>query len=248
MPAQRDRPISLIITCEHGGNQVPATHRSLFCDRCDVLKTHRGYDPGALELARRFARHFRAPLLFSTTTRLLVDLNRSIGHPKLFSEFSRVLDREERQRVLERHYRPHRQRVEAAVREVIDHGGVALHLAVHSFTPVLDGEIRRADIGLLYDPSRPLERDLCRRWQQAIHQANADLRVRRNYPYFGTADGLTTSLRTRFGANRYAGIELEVNQRWPEGDRRTWQDVQRLLVESLTQLSQQRLPAGLDKR
>ena len=33
-----------------------------------------------------------------------------------------------------------------------------LHVAVHSFTPVLHGERRNADVGLLYDPARPRER------------------------------------------------------------------------------------------
>ena len=236
MPTRRDRPFSLLVTCEHGGNRVPAAYTCFFRGASGVLETHRGYDPGALELARRFARHFHAQLAFSTTTRLLVDLNRSIGHPKLFSEFSGLLDSEERQRVLERHYRPHRRRVEAAVRNMVEHGGVVLHLAVHSFTPVLDGEVRRADIGLLYDPSRPLEREFCCRWQRAIRQASPELRVRRNYPYLGTADGLTTWLRRLFDADRYAGIELEVNQRWPAGDRRAWREVQHRLVDSLPRL------------
>jgi hypothetical protein len=37
--------------------------------------------------------------------------------------------------------------------------------------------------------------------------------VRRNYPYRGNADGLTTALRRVHGADRYVGIEVELNQR-----------------------------------
>ena len=36
----------------------------------------------------------------------------------------------------------------------------------------------------------------------------------RNRPYRGTADGLTTALRSRYLPSRYFGIELEVNQRF----------------------------------
>ena len=37
--------------------------------------------------------------------------------------------------------------------------------------------------------------------------------MRRNYPYAGKGDGLTSYLRRRFPPGAYVGIELEVNQR-----------------------------------
>ena len=37
-------------------------------------------------------------------------------------------------------------------------------------------------------------------------------RVRRNYPYLGKGDGLTTWLRRRFFSSEYAGVEIELNQ------------------------------------
>jgi hypothetical protein len=46
------------------------------------------------------------------------------------------------------------------------------------------------------------------------------------------ADGLTTHLRRRFG-NLYAGLELEVNQRWPLTMKREWRSLQRVLANSL---------------
>ena len=42
--------------------------------------------------------------------------------------------------------------------------------------------------------------------------ARRELRVRRNYPYAGKGDGLTSYLRRRFPPGAYVGIELEVNQ------------------------------------
>ena len=38
------------------------------------------------------------------------------------------------------------------------------------------------------------------------------MKVRFNYPYKGTSDGLTTTLRKKFGP-RYVGIEIEINQK-----------------------------------
>jgi predicted N-formylglutamate amidohydrolase len=89
-----------------------------------------------------------------------------------------------------------------------------VHVAVHSFTPVLNGAARRVDIGLLYDPARQGETSLCRRWRAALRDASGEkLTVRRNHPYRGVSDGLTRHLRTRFPAARYTGIELEINQK-----------------------------------
>ena len=77
----------------------------------------------------------------------------------------------------------------------------------------IDGRLRTADVGLLYDPSRSSERRFCDRWKRSLHQIAPELRVRRNYPYLGKSDGFTTHLRRTIGSPRYLGIELEVNQR-----------------------------------
>ena len=74
---------SPVITCEHGGNRIPAPYRDLFHTHQALLDSHRGYDPGALIMARALATAFAAPLVTSTVSRLLVDLNRSVGHPRL---------------------------------------------------------------------------------------------------------------------------------------------------------------------
>ena len=109
----------VLLTCEHGGAEVPAKYRGLFRSRAaqSALRSHRGSDHGALWLAKTLQRSLRAPLLASTVTRLLVDLNRSLGHPQLFSEFSRPLDPAARVSLLESLYYPHRDRVESWIRE-----------------------------------------------------------------------------------------------------------------------------------
>ena len=85
-------------------------------------------------------------------------------------------------------------------------------MAVHSFTPELDGVVRNADIGLLYDSRRKHESELCRRWTASLHNLDPTLRVRFNYPYSGASDGLSTWLRKRHPQTRYLGVELEINQ------------------------------------
>ena len=54
-------------------------------------------------MARDLARAFGAPLFSSTISRLLVDLNRSIGHRALYSAATRNLSRAEHARILARY-------------------------------------------------------------------------------------------------------------------------------------------------
>lgn len=204
---------ALVITCEHGGNQVPPEFSDLFASHLDVLATHRGHDPGALEMARHLAEQLEAPLYKAEVTRLLVDLNRSPGHPGLFSEITRPLPPASREDILARYYRPHRTIVEDHIGTLIAQGKPVLHIAAHSFTPVLEGKARNADIGLLYDPTRLPEKEFCIAWQIALQNALPHMQVRRNFPYRGASDGLTAYLRKYHAAKAYLGIELEINQK-----------------------------------
>jgi predicted N-formylglutamate amidohydrolase len=224
-----------LITCEHGGKHIPSRYGSLFAGFEALLQTHRGHDPGALAMARELARALAAPLFVSTTSRLLIDLNRSIGHPRLYSEATRDVPVAVRREILEQHYLPYRNRIETHIGEAIAHGKRAIHISSHSFTPVLDGAIRNADIGLLYDPARSDERELCRCWQTELRARAPALKVRSNYPYSGTSDGFTAYLRRRFPADAYIGIELEINQQHVFRGGRQWSALRCHVIEALRQ-------------
>ena len=202
----------LLLTCEHGGNRIPREYGRLFRVAVRDLASHRGWDPGALDVARALARHFRLPLRATTWSRLLVEPNRSPANPRIGSAYTKGLRAEERKRILARYWWPHRRDVESAVRDFVARGHRVVHVAVHSFTPEIAGEVRSADVALLYDSGRAGEKALCTRWQGILRELDPALRIRRNYPYRGAADGLPTWLRRRFPGRCYAGVELELNQ------------------------------------
>ena len=231
LSAVSPRPL-LILTCEHGGNRIPRRFAALFRDRKAELGTHRGYDIGAARMAEIVARTLRAPLFVAEVSRLLVDLNRSPHNPRRFSEATRGLPAAEREGIARDYYEPHRRAVEGAVAEAIGRGRRVVHVGVHSFTPVLDGVVRRADVGFLYDPRRRTEDELCSAWRDAIARAAPSLVVRRNYPYRGVSDGFTTALRRSYGGPVYAGVEVEVNQARLDSQRAI-DDAGRILAESL---------------
>ena len=203
----------LILSCEHGGNRIPATYRRYFKKATAVLNTHRGLDIGALSVARQLANTLPAPLLYSDISRLLVDLNRSAHHRKLFSEYTQACNQLEREQILRDYYYPYRQILQQQIKDTITQGNTVLHLSIHSFTPVLAGQARNADIGLLYDPTRTREKSFCLSLQTQLQQGSKYI-IRLNYPYRGSADGLTTWLRKQLPAKRYLGIEIEINQKW----------------------------------
>lgn len=175
----------------------------------------------------------RAPLITSTVSRLLVDLNRSIGHPQLFSVMTRDAPIAVRDEIVKWHYNPYRLRVEECVNRSVSQRQRVIHISAHSFTPALDGKIRHADVGLLYDPERRSEAALCTTWKLSLADCAPALVVRRNYPYEGKDDGLPSYLRTRFADDAYLGIELEINQSIVTAGGQPWKSLRRVLIDSL---------------
>ena len=241
-PASANAGDAFYITCEHGGNRIPSRYHAFFQGKEALLRTHRGYDAGALRVARELSEALSAPLLASTVSRLLVDLNRSLGHPQLFSEATRPIAGELRQEILTRYYLPYRTKAETAIGQMIARGHRVIHISCHSFTPELDGEVRNADLGLLYDPARSAEAGLCRRWRVALKAYSAALRARMNYPYTGTADGFTVYLRRRFPAERYLGIEIEISQKHVHEGAAHWRAIRAVIIESLFAALPQPMP------
>jgi predicted N-formylglutamate amidohydrolase len=229
---------SFIISCEHGGNAVPPAYAPLFLGHEALLQTHRGWDMGALELAQQMAKAMDAPLFAATTTRLLIDLNRSIGHRHLHSEATRALPLTTRREIAAQYYRPHRDAVEAEVACRIAAGQRVVHIASHSFTPELGGVVRQADVAFLYDPRRLGEGLFASRWLVALKRLRPELKLRRNYPYEGKGDGLTALLRKRHAPTAYVGLELEVNQRFFLAGGTAWTalcaDITRALASAVT--------------
>jgi len=226
----------LLISCEHAANFVPPEFRSLFVGREGVLGTHRGYDLGGVELATELARDCSAPLYLSEVTRLLIDCNRSPHNRNLWSEFSRNLSPERKDYLVQRFYEPFRRTLGERVAAAVGAGQPVLHLGVHSFTPVLNGRLRRTVLGLLYDPRRQAEAAFGRAWQKGLKAEWPEFRVRLNYPYRGVNDCHQNSLRRRFSDFKYLALELEVNQGLLPVDSEPWQKVREAVRRSLRAL------------
>ena len=216
--------MKLMLTCEHASNRLPAAFKKAV--PADVLMTHRAYDIGAVQVFRKLVRfakpEFSCEGKFS---RLFVDLNRTITNKSAFSEYYETLEcrdkplAEKAKAQATAYWQEYREKVESFVASSVGSPSLPkqtaeiVHLGIHSFTPVLNGKVRNTDIGILYDPARPQECAYARVIKDEIKRRYPAMKVRFNYPYKGTSDGLTTTLRKKFGP-QYVGIEIEINQKF----------------------------------
>ena len=212
-----------ILTCEHASNKLPAAFKKVV--PAEVLKTHRAYDIGAVQVFRKLVKfakpEFNCEGKFS---RLFVDLNRTITNKSAFSDYLR--NNENAKAEATAYWNEYRAAIEKFVASSLSSPKrtasktraaksvpTIIHLGIHSFTPVLNGKVRNTDIGILYDPARPQERAYANVIKAEIKRLYPTIKVRFNYPYKGSSDGLTTTLRKKFGP-RYVGIEIEINQKF----------------------------------
>ncbi|WP_417213281.1 N-formylglutamate amidohydrolase [Bizionia sp.] len=204
--------MKLVLTCEHGGNYIPKEYKALFINQEAVLHSHRGFDLGALDVFQNLK-----PIAdfskFSTTSRLLIELNRSLHKKNLFSEFTNKLSKAEKQKIIAQYYKPYRDAVEGVILQYIQEGETVIHISIHSFTPIWKKVERRVDIGLLYDSRIPKEKDFCKVSKAEILRISNNYDIRFNQPYLGKSDGFPTYLRKQFSEN-YIGIEIEINQKY----------------------------------
>lgn len=204
----------MILTCEHATQYIPPEFESLFQGQQAVLNSHRGVDIGASDAAHFIAKKLSVSLTKANVSRLLIDCNRSLRHPKIFSEWTQGIETYKKQQLINQYYQPYRQQVIESIKQIIAKEKSVFHLSVHSFTPELAGEIRNCDIGLLYDPKRTQEKLICHRLKYLLKENAPFFKTRFNYPYRGTSDGFATALRRMFLPNEYFGIELEINQKY----------------------------------
>ena len=200
--------LGVVLTCEHASQRMPAPWEWPESDRW-LVGTHWAYDIGAAELTRELAQELGASAVLSRFTRLLCDANREESDPTLFREvadghpveLNRSLSLEERARRVERLWRPYHAAVDRTVRAAT----APLVLAVHTFTPVYEGEARELEVGVLFDAEEELAEDL------ALALRRERLIVDLNEPYSGRA-GLIYSADRHARAHGRRALELEVRQ------------------------------------
>ncbi len=201
-----------IITCEHAGNKIPRKYNHLFNSNYSILKKHKAYDIGAVYIYKRLAKiaDYSSHTLIS---RLLIDTNRSSNSKNLFSSFTKNLDDKTRQQIFNKYYFNYRSEIEKFIGDNILKTRL-IHLSIHTFTPIFNRKRRDTDIGILFNPKSRLEKEVSSNFKKLLKISFPQYKIRFNSPYLGISDGFTSHLREKFTYEKYAGIELEVNQKF----------------------------------
>ena len=224
---------TLVLSCEHAVCSVPEWHRERFKDSEEVLTSHLGWDPGALNLGQAFAMKFRTPLTHGEVTRLLIDLDLAPDNPQRFSQFVTDMSADQLVRMHDRHHGSYldglRQRIESGI-------GVSppvVHLSVHTFSPDSEFAPPNTDIGVHCDSGRAHEMVLSGAWVSGLRDAAPDLAITENQPSPGGSSELLHLLRHEYDPESYLALRLEVSQSFfLNGAPWRWDKVKKLLLDS----------------
>lgn len=226
--------IFVYLTCEHAGNIVPTSLRPLFLkfpNAMTMLNSHYGYDIGILSFARQL-QHFlkrsrvKSKLTVSLISRLVIDCNRSENSKSLYSYVTKNLDPATRAEIKKKFYAPYRLRVRRDIRKLLQRGYYVVCLSLHSFTPELSGKKRATQMGLLFNPNRPIETEFAKllkcSWKKISDlKSQEPIKIHFNRPYRGWTDAFVNDLHQEFSIplsrpqdpTHFVGICVELNQK-----------------------------------
>ncbi len=173
-----------LLACDHASSRVPLLLGNLGLSLAD-LEGHIAVDIGAAALTRKLAALMQVPAVLSGYSRLVVDCNRHLTDPSAFPESSdgvvipgnqRLSDDQRNVRTAAL-YRPYHAAVASGLARLAAWPAL---VAIHSFTPALNGAARPWHVGVLWDTDSRIAGPLL----EALRSDSA-LSVGDNEPYSG---------------------------------------------------------------
>lgn len=204
-------PSPLLLLCDHASPALPAAVGDLGVPPAERLR-HIGWDIGAADVTERLARRFDACALFTTYSRLLIDCNRAPGDASSIPPYSDgtpvpgntgLSDAEVDARI-EAVFWPYHHAIMQAVAARQHRGQVPVLVAVHSFTPRMNGHDRPWQLGVLWNHDPRLALPLL----EALSARG--LCVGDNQPYSGRETGYT--VEAHGAAAGLPHVVLEIRQ------------------------------------
>jgi predicted N-formylglutamate amidohydrolase len=156
-----DQPILLV--CDHASCRFPKSLGDMgldpFARRC-----HLAIDIGAGPLTERLAQSLGVTAVMHNYSRLVVDCNRQLMDPSAFLQYgdgilvpgNRNLHQADKDLRASALYWPYHTAVDEQVKRLQKAGPLPAFISIHSFTPVLNGESREWQMGVLWDKDEKL--------------------------------------------------------------------------------------------
>jgi len=148
----------LLLVCDHASNRIPPALNQLGMSE-DLLATHIGWDIGAAQVSKSLGEALQVPVIHASNSRLVVDCNRSLDDLSAFPEVSdgvrvpgnQALPDEQRSQRAENFYWPYHHAIRDQLRKLEGLAAAPALIAIHSFTPEMDGQARPWHLGALWD-------------------------------------------------------------------------------------------------
>ena len=156
-----EKPILLV--CDHASHRFPKSLGDMgldpFARRC-----HLAVDIGAGPVTETLAKSLGVTAVVHNYSRLVVDCNRQLMDPSAFLEYgdgilvpgNRNLHQEDKDLRSSALYWPYHCAIDEQVQRLRKAGPSPAFISIHSFTPVLNGESRKWEMGILWDKDEQL--------------------------------------------------------------------------------------------
>ncbi len=180
--------LPVLIVCDHASRRFPGQLGDLgldpFARRC-----HLAVDIGAGDLTRSLAASLGVTAVLARYSRLVIDCNRQLMDPGAFLEFgdgvvvpgNRNLLQSDKDLRADALYWPYHEAIDNQIQRLSGIGAGPAFIAVHSFTPVINGHARPWQVGVLWDTDTRLRDIFMEQFSQAGYV------VGDNVPYSGKA-------------------------------------------------------------
>ena len=178
----------ILLVCDHASCRFPKSLGDMGLDPA-ARRCHLAVDIGAGPLTERLAGSLGVTSVLAQYSRLVMDCNRQLMDPGAHLEYGDGIvvpgnknlhqaDKDLRAKTL---YWPYHDAVDKQIQRLRNIGPPPAFIAIHSFTPVMNGEARPWEMGVLWDADTRL-RDI---FLEGF--SDAGFRVGDNEPYSGKA-------------------------------------------------------------
>jgi predicted N-formylglutamate amidohydrolase len=182
-----DAQYPVLLGCDHASAHIPHELKNLGVAE-DQLAEHIAWDIGAGAVAVELGALLKVPVVLGAHSRLVVDCNRNLDDPTAFPAESdgisvpgnQLIETDEREARANAFYWPYHHAVRDALRNLEQLATAPALLAIHSFTPQMNGSLRPWQLGALWDKDDRIALPFIKHFSETT-----DVVVGNNEPYSG---------------------------------------------------------------
>jgi predicted N-formylglutamate amidohydrolase len=198
----------VVLVCDHASNAVPRSLDDLGLGAAG-LDHHIAWDRGAAAVTRLLSARLDAPAVLAGYSRLVIDCNRKPGHETSIAAVSdgiavpgnAAVTQDEAVRRADAIFHPYHRAVERLIAAIRLTGVAPAVIAIHSFTPEMDGIARPWHVSVLWDSDPRISVKLLaalRAHDGLVAGDNVPYSAREHYGYtievHGSAAGLANAM------------------------------------------------------